>query len=80
VRNKTHPIAPAATGQIPVAPTLFGPIIALVMIITVEMLTDLVTKVGATGTWLVAAGAMGWVLLRKYWGKPHTSQLRSEGA
>jgi hypothetical protein len=50
------------------------------MIITVEMLTDLVTKVGATGTWLVAAGAMGWVLLRKYWGKPHTSQLRSEGA
>ena len=43
MRNKTHLIAPAATGQIPVAPTLFGPIIALVMIITVEMLTDLVT-------------------------------------
>jgi len=68
-------------GQGPIAALILcGPIIALVMIITVEMLTDLVTKVGATGIWLVAAGAMGWVLLRKYWGKPHTSQLRSEGA
>jgi hypothetical protein len=69
-----------AFGLITAALILCGPIIALVMIITVEMLTDLVTKVGATAIWPVAAGAMGWVLLRKYWGKPHTSQLRSEGA
>ena len=69
------------TSELPTAALILcGPIIALVMIITVEMLTDLVTKVGATAIWPVAAGAMGWVLLRKYWGKPHTSQLRSEGA
>jgi hypothetical protein len=59
---------------------LSAPIIAFVMVITVEMLTDLVTKVGATAVWPVAAGAMGWVLLRKYTGQPHPRQLRSEEA
>jgi len=59
---------------------LLGPVIAFVIFLTVEMLTDLVTKVGATAIWPVAAGAMGWVLLRKYGGQPHTSQLTSEGA
>jgi hypothetical protein len=59
---------------------LSAPIIAFVMVITVEMLTDLVTKVGATAVWPVAAGAMGWVLLRKYTAQPHPRQLRSEEA
>jgi hypothetical protein len=59
---------------------LLGPVIAFVIFLTVEMLTDLVTKVGATAVWPVAAGVMGWVLLRKYGGQPHTSQLTSEGA
>jgi hypothetical protein len=59
---------------------LSAPIIAFVMVITVEMLTDVVTKVGATAVWPVAAGAMGWVLLRKYTGQPHPRQLRSEEA
>ena len=59
---------------------LSAPIIAFVMVITVEMLTDLVTKVGATAVWPVAAGAMGWVLLREYTGQPHPRQLRSEEA
>jgi len=69
-----------AFGLLMAALILFGPIIAFAMVMTVEMLTDLVTKVGATAVWPVAAGAMGWVLLRKYGGRPHTSQLRSEGA
>jgi hypothetical protein len=56
------------------------PIIAFAIVITVEMLTDLVTKVGATAVWPVAAGAMGWVLLRKYTAQPHPRQLRSEEA
>jgi uncharacterized protein (TIGR03382 family) len=59
---------------------LCGPIIAFVIVITMEMLTDLVTEVGATAVWPVAVAALGWVLLRKYAGQPHTSQLRSEGA
>jgi hypothetical protein len=59
---------------------LFGPIIAFVMIMTVEILTDFVAKVGATAVWPLAAGAMGWVLLRKYGGQPRTTRLRSEGA
>jgi uncharacterized membrane protein len=59
---------------------LLGPVIAFVIFLTVEMLTDLVTKVGATAVWPVVAGAMGWVLLRKFGGQAHTSQLRSEGA
>ena len=69
-----------AFGLLMAALILFGPIIAFAMAMTVEMLTDLVTKVGATAVWPVAAGALGWVLLRKYGGQPHTSQLTSEGA
>jgi hypothetical protein len=55
---------------------LFGPIIAFVTFITGEMLTDLVTKVGATAVWPVAAGIMVWVLLRRFGGQAQTSQLR----
>jgi hypothetical protein len=36
------------------------------MVVTVEMLTDLMAKMGATAVWPVAAAAVGWVLLRKY--------------
>jgi hypothetical protein len=68
-----------AFGLITAALILCGPIIAFAMIITVEMLTDLVTEVGATAVWPVAAVAMGWVLLRKFGGQPHGPQLRSEG-
>ena len=59
---------------------LLAPIIAFAVVVTAEMLTDLMAKMGASAVWPVAAGAMGWVLLRKYWGQPHTSKLRSEGA
>jgi hypothetical protein len=48
--------------------------------VTAEMLTDLLAKMGANAVWPVAAGAMAWVLLRKYAGQPHRSQLRSEEA
>jgi hypothetical protein len=73
VRNWVFGLAMAAL-------ILSAPIIAFAIVITVEMLTDLVTKVGATAVWPVAAGAMGWVLLRKYTGQPHPRQLRSEEA
>jgi hypothetical protein len=73
VRNWVFGLAMAAL-------ILSAPIIAFAIVITVEMLTDLVTKVGATAVWPVAAGAMGWVLLRKYTAQPHPRQLRSEEA
>jgi hypothetical protein len=69
-----------ALGLVMAALILFAPIIAFVMVTAVEMPTNLVTQVGASAVWPVAAGAIGWVLLRKYWGQPHTSKLRSEGA
>jgi hypothetical protein len=59
---------------------LLAPIIAFVVVITVEMLGDLMARAGAAAIWPVVAGAMAWVLLRKFGGQPHASQLRSEGA
>jgi hypothetical protein len=59
---------------------LLAPIIAFVVVVTGEMLGDLVARAGAPAIWAVVAGAMAWVLLRKIRGQPHTSQLRSEGA
>jgi hypothetical protein len=67
------------SGLVVAAFILFGPIIAFVIVITGEMLTDLVMKAGATGVWSVAAGAVGWVLLRKFGGQAHTPQFGSEG-
>ena len=59
---------------------LVGPIIAFVVVITMEMLTDMVAQVGVTMIWPVAAGAMAWLLWRKFGGQPDASQWSSEGA
>jgi hypothetical protein len=68
------------SGVLVAALILLGPVIAFVMIVTAEMVTDLVTRLGATAIWPLAAFAVGWVLLRKFGGQTKTSQLRSEGA
>jgi hypothetical protein len=52
-----------ASSFIVAALILFAPVIAFVVVITAEMLTDLVAKLGGTTVWPVAAGVMGWVLL-----------------
>jgi len=57
-----------------------APVIGFAVVVAAEMLIDLLAKAGATAVWPVAAGAMGWVLLRKYGWQSHTSRLRSEGA
>jgi hypothetical protein len=59
---------------------LLAPIIAFVVVIAVEMLGDLMARAGAPAIWPVVAGAMAWVLLRKFGGQPHASRLGSEGA
>jgi hypothetical protein len=69
-----------ASGVLVAALILLGPIIAFVVIVAAEMLTDLLMKVGATVIWPAAAGALAWVLLRKFGGQAHTPPLPSEGA
>jgi len=54
---------------------LLAPVIGFAVVVTAEMLTDLVTKVGALAVWPVAAAAVGLVLLRKYGWQLRTSQL-----
>jgi len=40
---------------------LLAPIIGFAVVVTMEMLTDLLTKIGAPVVWPVVAGAMAWV-------------------
>jgi hypothetical protein len=40
------------------------------VVITGEMLGDVVVRAGATAIWPVLAGGMAWVLLRKFGGSP----------
>jgi hypothetical protein len=59
---------------------LLAPIIAFAVVITVEMLGDVMARAGATAIWPVLAVGMAWVLSRKFGGQPDTSRLRSGGA
>ena len=59
---------------------LLAPILGLIVVASVEMLGDLVAHAGAPAIWPVVAGAMGWVLLRRFGGGSQTSRLGSEGA
>jgi uncharacterized protein YhdP len=52
---------------------LLAPIIAFVVVVTAEILGDLIARAGATAIWPGIAGAMAWVLLRKFAGQPHAS-------
>jgi hypothetical protein len=59
---------------------LLAPIIGFAVVVTAEMLTDLLAKLGPPVVWPLAAAALGWVLLRKFGGQPQTSRLKSEEA
>jgi hypothetical protein len=67
-----------ASGLVVAAIILLAPIIAFAMVVAAEMMTDLLAKMGANAVWPVAAGVMGWAVLRRYGGQPRTSQLGSE--
>jgi hypothetical protein len=45
---------------------LLAPIIAFVVVITVEMLGDVMARAGATAIWSALAVGMAWVLLRQF--------------
>jgi hypothetical protein len=59
---------------------LLAPIIAFAVVVMGEMLGDLAARAGAPAIWPVVAGAMAWVLLRKFGGQTQTSILGSEEA
>jgi hypothetical protein len=59
---------------------LLAPIMAFVVVVTMEMLGDLMARAGPTVTGPAVAGAMAWALFRKFGGQPHTSRLGSEEA
>ena len=69
-----------ASGLAIAALILLAPIIGFSVVVTTEMLTDLVARLGAPAIWPVVAAAVGWVLLRKYGWQARLPQLRSEGA
>jgi hypothetical protein len=69
-----------ASGMLLAVLILLAPIIAFAVVVMAEMLGDLAARAGATAIWPVVAGAMAWVLLRKFGAQPHASRLRSEGA
>jgi hypothetical protein len=69
-----------ASGFIVAALILFAPIIAFVVVVAAEMLTDLLARLGAPVVWPVVAAALGWVLLRKFGWQAGIPQARSEGA
>ena len=59
---------------------LLAPIIGFAVVVTAEMVTDALARLGAPVVWTVVAGAVGWVLLRKYARQPSPSRLGPEGA
>ncbi len=64
-----------ASGLLLAALILLAPIIGFAAVVTAEMLTDLLAKLGAPVVWPVAAAAVGLVLLRKNGWQPRISQL-----
>ena len=69
-----------ASGFIVAALVLLAPIIAFVVVVAAEMLTDALARLGPPVVWPLVAAALGWVLLRKFGGELRTAQLGSEGA
>ena len=69
-----------ASGMVLGVLILLAPVIAFGVVVTVEMLGDLMARAGATAIWPLLAVGMAWILLRKFGGQPDTSRLRSEEA
>jgi hypothetical protein len=65
-----NPIRNYAVGSVMTALILLGPVVAFLVVITAEMLTDLLMVGGASAVCAVAAGSIGLVLSRKFWRRP----------
>ena len=69
-----------ALGSAVMALILLGPIIVFLVVIGAEMLCDMVATRGVTAVCVVAAGAIGWGLLRPFRPRSNGHQLGSEEA
>jgi hypothetical protein len=58
-------VQPWAVASVIVGLTLLSPIFAFLMVISAEILIDLLIEAGTTAVCAVAVGAVGWVLFRK---------------
>ena len=58
---------------------LLAPVIGFAVVVTGEMLIDVLARLGPPVVWPVAAAAVGWVLLRKFGGRVNPS-IGLEGA
>jgi len=59
-----------AFGSMIAALILLSPVVAFVMVIAAEILTDLLMVGGTSAVCAVAAGSIGLVLSRKFWRRP----------
>jgi hypothetical protein len=58
---------------------LLSPIIVFLMVICAEMLIDLLIEAGTTAVSAVGVGAVGWVLVRKFWPPPDKAPQSGPG-
>jgi hypothetical protein len=61
-----------AVGSVIAALILFSPIVAFLMLMVLEIQLDLLMEAGMAADCTIAAGAIGWVLYRKFW--PHSEE------
>jgi hypothetical protein len=64
------PIRNYAVGSVITALILLSPVVAFLMVIAAEMLTDLLVVGGTSAVCAVVAGGIGLVLSRKFWWHP----------
>jgi hypothetical protein len=65
-----NPIRNYAVGSVIAALILLSPVVAFLVVIAAEMLTDLLMVGGTSAVCAVAAGSIGLVLSRKFWQRP----------
>ena len=62
-----NPIRNYAVGSAITTLILLGPVVAFLIVIAAEMLTDLLMVAGTSAVCAIAAGSIGLALFRKFW-------------
>ena len=81
--NLSKPVTPIrnyAVGSMITALILLGPVVTFLMVITAQILIDLLMVGGISAVCAVAAGSIGLVLSRKFWRRPEWWIRRSRNS
>ena len=70
ISKPVNPIRNYTVGSVIAAVILLGPVVTFLVVITAEMLTDLLMVGGTSAVCTVVAGSIGLVLSRKFWWHP----------